>query len=144
MTQPVNSESRVLATGIMTISGAFHATAAAAAASVAAIQAPVGVLFGTTYFAVSHLVSYGWGLLEKTSRYPFNAQMTEHKVFKLALATFSGIAAAVWTTSLIHISLTVSAAAVMSGAMAATTGTVGLLMCAERFAKNIAIGPNLL
>jgi hypothetical protein len=128
----------------MAISGAIHGTAGAAAASLAAIQAPVGVLFGTTYFAVSHLASYGWGLLEKTSRYPFNHQMTEHKIFKLALATFSGMAAAVWTTSLIHISLTVSAAAVMSAAMAATTATVGLLMCAERFAKNIAIGPNIL
>lgn len=132
-----------LTTGILSISAGLHAGASVAAASAAAVQTPVAVLFGSSYFVVSHLVSYGWGQLEQWSKYPFETQATEAKVFKLALSLFTGLAAAVWVTSFLHGSITIIGAGILSCAMVGTTAGLGLLMCGVKYARPYAIGPNV-
>ncbi len=140
MSHSVQPSNRLIATGILSIDTAIHSLAGAAAASVAAVQAPVGALFGGTYFVVSHLVNYGYSMIEKTSIYPLNPNGTIGKLLKLGLTVIAGIGASVLVFSLIELPLAASAVAVLGASMFGTSLLVAMFMTGSHHIKNVAIG----
>lgn len=141
MARPIESNNYLLATGILSLDGALHALGGAAAASTAAVQTPIGALFGGTYFAVSHLAHYGFHLLEGSSIYPIDPKGTISKVCKLAFSLITGISAAVLVLSLIPLPLVFSTGALLTTYMLGTTGLIAALMTGSHHLKNVAIGP---
>lgn len=140
MTHSIEPTNRLIATGILSIDTAVHSLAGAFVASAAAVQAPVGAVFGATYFVVSHLVNYGLTQTENTPIYPLNPEGTVGKVLKLALSVMSGIGASVLILSLIELPLVFTASLILGSSMLATSLLVGMFMTGSHHLRNAAIG----